>query len=131
MKRIPEACDSEHYLVSTCQAVLNYPSPPLGYLEVIGQRRAKGAGNSLGAPDALLHVGGQTLVIEFKRAKVGRLSSVQETARRLRAEHGVETHVIQHVGEFVDLVNACRRRDWEKDWEKAIVTSARKDEDHG
>jgi len=111
---IAETFEFERDLVSACQAVLNYVSPPLGYLEVTGQRRAKGAGNSLGAPDALLHVGGQTLVIEFKRAKVGRLSSVQETARRLRAEHGVETHIVRHVGEFVELVNACRRNDWQK-----------------
>ena len=113
MKRIPETFEFERDLVSACQAVLNYVSPPLGYLEVTGQRRARGAGNSLGAPDAILYCAGRMVPIEFKRPD-GRLSSVQETARRIRAEHGVETHIIKGLDQFVELVNACRRNDWQK-----------------
>ena len=103
--------DREKELVAACRDVLNYSDPPLGYLEVIGQRRARGSGTSVGAPDAILYCAGQVAVIEFKRPD-GRLSSVQETARRIRAEYGVETHVIRDLTAFVELVNTMRRQAW-------------------
>jgi len=109
--------ERESELVAVCRDVLNYTEPPLGYLEVIGQRRAKGAGNSLGAPDAILYCAGQVAVIEFKRPD-GRLSGVQQTARRIRAEHGVETHIIKGLTEFVALVNRLRRQAWQSDVSK-------------
>jgi len=112
MSRSPKP-ERESDLVAVCRDVLNYTEPPLGYLEVIGQRRAKGAGNSLGAPDAILYCAGQVAVIEFKRPD-GRLSDVQQTARRIRAEHGVETHVIRDLTEFVALVNRLRRQAWQE-----------------
>ena len=105
--------ERESDLVAACRDVLNYTEPPLGYLEVIGQRRARGAGNSLGAPDAILYCAGQIAVIEFKRPD-GRLSDVQQTALRIRAEYGVQTHVIRDLTEFVALVNRLRRRAWKR-----------------
>ena len=109
MRRLSD--DSEKQLVHDCQTLLNLTEPPLGYLEVAGQRRARGAGNSLGLPDAFLHVAGQTLCIEFKRAD-GRLSKWQQLARKCRAEHGVETHVVRDVGDFALLVNGRRKEAW-------------------
>ena len=114
MARAPLVFEHERDLVAACRDVLNYSEPPLGYLEVIGQRRAKGAGNSLGAPDAILYCAGHMVPIEFKRPD-GRLSDVQQTARRIRAEHGVETHVIRGLTEFVALVNELRRQAWQRD----------------
>ena len=113
MARAPLVFERERDLVAACRRVLNWSEPPLGYLEVIGQRRARGAGNSLGAPDALLYCSGRVAIIEFKRPDgKGRLSDVQETARRIRAEHGVETYVIEQLDEFVALLNRMRRDGW-------------------
>ena len=105
--------EREKELVAACRDVLNFAQPPLGYLEVIGQRRARGAGNSLGAPDAILYCAGRMVPVEFKRPD-GRLSDVQQTARRIRAEHGVKTHVIRDLTEFVGLVNQLRRQAWQE-----------------
>jgi hypothetical protein len=104
--------DREKELVAACRDLLNYCDPPLGYLEVIGQRRARGSGTSLGAPDAILYCAGQVAVIEFKRPD-GRLRPAQETARRVRAEHGVETHIIRDLTEFTALLNRMRRQAWQ------------------
>jgi hypothetical protein len=63
----------------------------------------------LGAPDAILYCAGHVRIIEFKRAKDGRLSVVQEATIRRRREQGIETAVIRDESEFVALVNSCRR----------------------
>ena len=111
MRRLTDT--SEKQLVHDCQTLLNLTEPPMGYLELISQRGGKGSGTSLGAPDGILHVGGATLVIEFKRAD-GRLSKWQQLARKCRSEHGVETHVVRDVGDFAVLVNGRRKEAWRR-----------------
>jgi hypothetical protein len=75
-----------------------------GYLEVIGQRRAKNSGTTVGAPDAILYRRGRTHVIEFKRPDGGRLSNGQVLAMRCRQDEGVPTYVITTEQEFADLL---------------------------
>ena len=39
------------------------------YIELMGQRRADKAGQSIGTPDMLVYAGGQVLPVELKRAR--------------------------------------------------------------
>lgn len=78
------------------------------FLEVVGQRRAKGSGTSIGFPDAVLSCSGRVCLIEFKRPG-GRLSAGQVGARARRLEQGVPTYVVDSLDLFVSIVNACRR----------------------
>ena len=78
-------------------------------LEVIGQRKARGSGTTVGAPDALLYCAGHMVPIEFKRAADGRLSKGQVWQMELRRRQGIETRIVRSLVEFVDVVNECRR----------------------
>ncbi len=79
------------------------------YLEVIGQRKAKGSGTTTGAPDAILYSSRHVVPIEFKRFEDGRVSLAQAAAMLKRERQGVATHVIRTEAEFVALVNWTRR----------------------
>lgn len=78
------------------------------YLEVVGQRRAKGSGTTIGAPDAFLYASGKCLPCEFKR-RDGRLSAGQALAQHKRMDQHVHTWIIRSTDEFISLVNAARR----------------------
>jgi hypothetical protein len=95
----------ERDIVAGCAEIANL----LGlYMEVIGQRNAKGSGTTVGAPDAILYRNGHAIPVEFKRAD-GRVRWGQDVARQCRAAQGVQTHVIRTVQEFADLCGGRRR----------------------
>jgi len=103
----PERATLEKHLVDRCREIAGAMA---AYLEVISQRKGgRGSGTSLGAPDAILYCAGHVRIIEFKRAKDGRLSVVQAAAIERRRLQYVETAVIRDEGEFIELVNKCRR----------------------
>lgn len=82
-------------------------------LEVIGQRKAKGSGTDRGVADALLHAGGKSLNVEFKRpesdgTRAGRFSLDQLAAAERRRHQGVETYAPSTLEHFVALVNWAR-----------------------
>ncbi|MEI6502832.1 MAG: hypothetical protein WCP21_17620 [Armatimonadota bacterium] len=85
------------------------------YIELMGQRRADKAGQSIGTPDMLVYAGGQVLPVELKRAKnhdgtpAGKLSIGQIVAIERRQEAGVRTAVVTTVEEFVAIVNGMRK----------------------
>lgn len=101
----------ERDLVAACLAVANAMGV---YVEPIGQRKAKGSGTAIGAPDLLVYAGGTCLPCELKRAKhpdgtpAGKLSLGQIVSMERRQEHGVETAVVTSVDEFVRVVNKLR-----------------------
>jgi hypothetical protein len=74
-----------------------------GYLEMVGQRRAKGSGTTVGFPDAVLYRRGNVYLIEFK-SDTGRLSRAQELAIMCRAAEGVPTYVVNCEQDFADLL---------------------------
>ena len=78
------------------------------YLEVAGQRKAKGSGTTVGFPDAILYAAGHVVPVEFKRAADGRISAGQAAAMLKRERQGVATRVIRTEDEFVKLVNHLR-----------------------
>ena len=86
------------------------------YIELMGQRRADKAGQSIGTPDMLIYAGGQVLPVELKRARnhdgtpAGTLSLGQIVAMERRQEAGVRTAVVTTCEEFVAEVNGLRRR---------------------
>lgn len=103
---------SERDLVRECQimaAALNV------YVEVVGQRKAKGSGTTVGVADMLVYCAGQVLPVELKRAKhhdgtpAGTLSIGQIVAMERRQEAGVRTAVVTTVEEFVAVVNGMRK----------------------
>jgi hypothetical protein len=102
-----ERFDYEHELVGACMQVATAMAC---YVERLGQRKAKGAGNERGAPDALLYCAGKVVPLEFKRFRDGRLGLDQIAAIEKRQAQRVETHVVRRVEDFVAAVNGCRRR---------------------
>jgi hypothetical protein len=92
--------DLESTLVENCrQMVRDYG----GYLEVVGQRKAKGSGTTLGFPDAVLYRRGNTYLVEFK-SRTGRLNRAQELAIHCRWQERVPTYVVSSEQEFADLM---------------------------
>lgn len=94
-------------LVSACVGYVATYYLGRAYLEPIGQRRARGSGTAIGAPDAILSFDGRLIPIEFKSAD-GKLRPGQVLARRCRADAGVETHVVRTLQEFADLLRPQR-----------------------
>jgi hypothetical protein len=92
----------EATVVANCKQMVNDFG---GYLEVIGQRKAKGSGSTVGAPDGILYRRGRISVIEFKRPHGGRLDRGQELAIMCRASEGVPTYVVSCEQEFADLLS--------------------------
>ena len=92
----------EAEVVNNCKTWLN--DFHMGYMEVIGQRRAKGAGTTVGAPDAIVYSRGRVFIVEFKRPNGGRLDNGQELAIACRLAEGVETYVISNEQEFVNML---------------------------
>ena len=78
------------------------------YLEVAGQRKAKGSGTTVGFPDAILYACGHCVPVEFKRFEGGRISQAQAAAVIRRERQGVATRIIRTENEFVALVNHLR-----------------------
>ena len=84
------------------------------YVEWVSQRGGKHSGTSKGAPDCFVYVAGKVVPVEFKRAKhhdgtpAGRLSLDQNVAIERRLKQGVETHVVESVQGFANVVNAAR-----------------------
>lgn len=102
----PPKLELEADLVSRCRE----DAEAMGvYLEVAGQRKAKGSGTTVGFPDAILYAAGHVVPVEFKRAADGRISAGQAAAMLKRERQGVATRVIRTEQEFVALVNACRK----------------------
>lgn len=101
-----ERFDYESELVGACMEVATAMAC---YVERLGQRKAKGAGNERGAPDALLYCAGKVVPLEFKRFRDGRLELDQIAAIEKRQAQRVETHVVRRVEDFVAAVNSCRR----------------------
>ena len=104
-QRVPDRPDLEKDLVRACHK----SAQSMGaYLEVAGQRMAKGSGTTVGFPDAFLYCSGKCLPIEFKTEK-GRLSPGQALAQHKRMDQKVHTWVIRDVEAFEELINMCRR----------------------
>lgn len=102
----PPVLELEADLVNRCRE----DAEAMGvYLEVAGQRKAKGSGTTVGFPDAILYAAGHVVPVEFKRAADGRISAGQAAAMLKRERQGVATRVIRTEQEFVAIVNACRK----------------------
>lgn len=100
----------ERDLVDDCRDAAKHMG---AFLAEVGQRRAKGSGTTLGFPDGVLHAGGRTYLVEFKRPKsvgtrAGRVSLDQVAAAERRAACGVETYLVDSVDDFTALVNWAR-----------------------
>lgn len=96
---------SEKRLVSDCLAAAKAMNC---YVEVAGQRNARGSGSTIGLPDAFLYCAGKCLPVEFK-SPTGRLSPGQTLAQHKRADQHVHTFIVRSVAELIDIVNAARR----------------------
>lgn len=111
--------DYEHELVAD---IMSLAGSLAVYVERLGQRKAKGAGNERGAPDLLLYCNGLVVPIECKRFRDGKLELDQAAAIEKRQAQGVETHVVRRISDFIDAVNSCRcprgvvRRDVPEAW---------------
>jgi hypothetical protein len=92
----------ESEIIANCKRWLN--DFQMGYMEVAGQRKAKGSGTTLGFPDAVVYSKGKVFIVEFKRPHGGVLSAAQVIAIAARKAEGVETHVISNEQDFVDLL---------------------------
>lgn len=84
------------------------------FLAVVGQRKAKGSGSTVGFPDLVLICGGEVALIELKRPATdehprGCLSLGQQVFIERAAEQGVTVHVVDSVEAFAAVVNHCRR----------------------
>lgn len=102
----------ESILIQNCLTMLNQYSS--GFLEKIDQKRAKGAGSAVGAPDAILSRKGTLYALEFK-SKDGRLSKGQRIAIHCRWQERVPTYVIASEQEFADLLCGRLAR-YEVEW---------------
>ena len=104
MRRPPAVKDErlESEVVAKCQRFLH--DYHLGYMEVAGQRNAKGSGSTLGFPDAIVYSRDRVFVVEFKRPNGGRLSNDQVLAIECRAREGIKTWVVTNEQEFVDML---------------------------
>lgn len=78
------------------------------YVEVIGQRKARGSGTTEGVTDTLVFCAGNVIAAEFKRAD-GTVNMRQHIAAERRFARGVKTPVIRSADEFVRLLNWCKR----------------------
>lgn len=96
---------SEKELVTACHKLAQKMNV---YLEVAGQRMARGSGTTVGFPDAFAYVSGKCLPIEFK-TKEGRLSPGQALAQNKRADQNVRTWIVRSTKDFIALVNEARR----------------------
>ena len=92
----------ESEVVANCKRWLN--DFHMGYMEVAGQRKAKGSGSTLGFPDAVVYSKGRVFIVEFKRPSGGRLSNDQRIAIAAREAEGIKTHVICNEQEFVTML---------------------------
>jgi len=97
----------ERDLVAECRVVARAMNCQL---VEIGQYKAKGSGTTIGCPDLAVNCAGKTVWIETKRAKGGVLSIGQRAFIEKAAEQGVHVFVIDHVEDFVCVVNGLRRR---------------------
>ena len=103
--------ERESDLVSECTQVAESMG---AMLAVVGQRRAKGSGTTIGFPDLVLICAGHVVLIETKRAESpdtprGTLNMGQQWFIGEAAAQGVTVYVIDNVDDFVALVNMCRR----------------------
>jgi len=101
---------AEAQLVNDCRKVAEAMS---AFLAVVGQQKAKGSGTTRGMPDLVLMCAGHVELIEVKRPRTdehprGYLSLAQSAFIAAAAEQGVTDHVIDSVGDFIAVVNACR-----------------------
>lgn len=83
-------------------------------LAVVGQRRAKGSGTTVGYPDLTLICSGEVVLIEVKRTKdaengAGTLNMGQIAFIEKAAEQDVGVRVVASLQDFIDCVNWCRR----------------------
>ena len=92
--------DLEATLVNNCRQMVRDLG---GYLELVGQRKARGSGTTVGFPDAVLYRKGTIRLIEFK-SRTGRLSRGQELAIHCRWAELVPTYVVSSEQEFADLL---------------------------
>lgn len=103
----------ERDLISQCRESAEAMN---AFLAMVGQRRAKGSGTTLGFPDLVLICAGRVVLIEAKRPKSdgtpgGEVSLGQQAFMEKAAAQGVTVHAIWTVREFEEIVNSCRRRD--------------------
>lgn len=84
------------------------------YLEVAGQRKAKGSGSTRGLPDGFLYVAGFCHPLEAKRCKAlagrdGTFSNDQIVAADRRRSEGVQTYAPRTPQHLADLIGWSRR----------------------
>lgn len=101
----------EKDLVADCQRVAERMN---AWVAVVGQRRAKGSGTTIGYPDLTLFCSGQVRLIELKRTKtadtakgvlnLGQIAFIENARSR-----GVTVHVVDRIEDFIAIVNDCRK----------------------
>lgn len=101
--RTPE--DLEKDLVSDCHASAERMG---AYLTHVGQRKAKGAGTTVGFPDLVLICNGQVVLIELKKPG-GYVSLGQQEFIRRAHEQRVKVYVVDRIEDFEALINQCRK----------------------
>lgn len=87
------------------------------FLAVVGQRRAKGSGTTLGFPDLVAIASGKVALIEVKNPADGKCAEDYLNLGQIAfiekcAEKNVKVHVVGCERDFVDVVNSMRRREW-------------------
>ena len=99
----------EAQLVDTCRRDICPLFGDPAFL-VIGQRKAKGAGNTPGIVDVLVVAFGWVVLCEFKSPDgTGEVSRDQQIVAAWCWENGVDTVAVESVQEFTDVLNFCRR----------------------
>ena len=104
MTRKPEF-ENEKELVG---AILKYAEAMNVYVEVAGQRKAKGSGSTEGLTDIFVCVAGWYMPCEVKNGDT-KVRLDQIACAMNRADAGHPTAWVRCLQDFVDLVNFCRR----------------------
>jgi len=104
------AFEKESNLVASCLRI----AEGMGvYVECIGQRKARGSGTTIGAPDLLLFVAGHVIPVECKSIR-GKATLAQMARAYDREQQGVTTAFVSDDEDFIKLINTCRRGEWKQ-----------------
>ena len=79
------------------------------YVEVAGQRKAKGSGSTKGLTDIFIAVAGWYIPCEVKNGDKAPVRRDQIWCAEKRADKGCPTAWLRDIDDFVVLVNWCRK----------------------
>ena len=103
-RRLNGIADDEGDVVNTCREVAKRAGV---VLELVGQRKVKGSGSTIGFPDMALSVAGWWVPLEAKHEKP--VSQGQYLLAQWKREHGVDTARITSGQDLADVIGFCER----------------------